>query len=143
MIDIAFSRLQGAPQRLFRSDSRLGLSELKSGEAILTSACTAASQATDNTMKLQLLGDGYKAALFNVFCELPAMEGFEKKNGQIAMQRMKTAFLAEISSVETAKQDISRFMNTHLTTQFQTFTYQGLEARLQQLEAALAALQQK
>ncbi|WP_237769310.1 WH2 domain-containing protein, partial [Vibrio parahaemolyticus] len=139
IVEVAMTRLSGSPHRIFRSDSQLGQVELKSAESILESMAHKASQSLPNEDKLKLLGNGYKDALFKAFCELPFMEGFEQQNGKVAVQKLKSAFCSSIVSTESAQQNICAFMTQHLANGFQSFTFSGLEARLKELEAALAA----
>ncbi|EJG0300415.1 hypothetical protein DFX34_RS21900 [Vibrio parahaemolyticus] len=139
IVEVAMTRLSGSPHRIFRSDSKLGQVELKSAQSILESMEQKASQSLPNEDKLKLLGDGYKDALFKAFCELPCMEGFEQQNGKVAVQKLKSAFCSSIESTESAQQNICTFMHQHLANGFQSFTFSGLEARLKELEAALAA----
>ncbi len=139
IVEVAMTRLSGSPHRIFRSDSKLGQVELKSAQSILESMAQKASQALPNEDKLKLLGNGYKDALFKAFCELPCMEGFEQQNGKVAVQKLKSAFYSSIESTESAQQNICAFMHQHLANGFQSFTFSGLEARLKELEAALAA----
>ncbi|EJQ9764949.1 hypothetical protein NZX34_004631, partial [Vibrio parahaemolyticus] len=139
IVEVAMTRLSGSPHRIFRSDSQLGQVELKSAESILESMAHKASQSLPNEDKLKLLGNGYKDALFKAFCELPCMEGFEQQNGKVAVQKLKSAFCSSIVSTESAPQNICTFMTQHLANGFQSFTFSGLEARLKELEAALAA----
>ncbi|EJG1656693.1 hypothetical protein BWI00_RS04025 [Vibrio parahaemolyticus] len=139
IVEVAMTRLSGSPHRIFRSDSKLGQVELKSAQSILESMAQKASQSLPNEEKLKLLGNGYKDALFKAFCELPCMEGFEQQNGKVAVQKLKSAFCSSIESTESAQQNICTFMHQHLANGFQSFTFSGLEARLKELEAALAA----
>ncbi|EGQ9864476.1 WH2 domain-containing protein [Vibrio parahaemolyticus] len=139
IVEVAMTRLSGSPHRIFRSDSKLGQVELKSAQSILESMAHKASQSLPNEEKLKLLGNGYKDALFKAFCELPCMEGFEQQNGKVAVQKLKSAFCSSIESTESAQQNICVFMHQHLANGFQSFTFSGLEARLKELEAALAA----
>ncbi|HCG6156745.1 WH2 domain-containing protein [Vibrio parahaemolyticus] len=139
IVEVAMTRLSGSPHRIFRSDSKLGQVELKSAQSILESMAQKASQSLPNEDKLKLLGNGYKDALFKAFCELPCMEGFEQQNGKVAVQKLKSAFCSSIESTESAQQNICTFMHQHLANGFQSFTFSGLEARLKELEAALAA----
>ncbi|EJG1561893.1 hypothetical protein CI584_RS09520 [Vibrio parahaemolyticus] len=139
IVEVAMTRLSGSPHRIFRSDSKLGQVELKSAQSILESMAQKASQSLPNEDKLKLLGNGYKDALFKAFCELPCMEGFEQQNGKVAVQKLKSAFCSSIESTESAQQNLCKFMNQHLANGFQSFTFSGLEARLKELEAALAA----
>ncbi|HHC7104969.1 TPA: WH2 domain-containing protein [Vibrio parahaemolyticus] len=139
IVEVAMTRLSGSPHRIFRSDSKLGQVELKSAQSILESMAQKASQSLPNEDKLKLLGNGYKDALFKAFCELPCMEGFEQQNGKVAVQKLKSAFCSSIESTESAPQNICTFMTQHLANGFQHFTFSGLEARLKELEAALAA----
>ncbi|EMG6783498.1 hypothetical protein V5I94_000608 [Vibrio cholerae] len=143
IIEVALKRLQAGRSRLFSTTDAKGTKELKKGDAILESAMSAARAAMSAEEKSALLAGSVKSATFQVFCELPCMEGFTEQNGKAALSALRSAFYQSISSTETAQQDIAKFMKENLASGFSRYHYLGLSSRIAELEAQLAALTAK
>ncbi|EID0733666.1 T3SS2 effector VopL nucleation of actin polymerization [Vibrio parahaemolyticus] len=143
VVDVALKRLQAGRERLFTATDAKGNRELKKGESILESAINAARKAMSAEEKTILLSSNVKSATFNVFCELPCMDGFAEQNGKAAFNSLRTAFYSSFKNTDTAKQDITNFMKDNLRAGFSGYSYQGLTSRVAQLEAQLAALSAK
>lgn len=143
IIEVALKRLQAGRSRLFSTTDAKGTKELKKGDAILESAMSAARAAMSAEEKSALLAGSVKSATFQVFCELPCMEGFTEQNGKAALSALRSAFYQSISSTETAQQDIAKFIKENLASGFSRYQYLGLSSRIAELEAQLAALTAK
>ncbi|TXY45060.1 WH2 domain-containing protein [Vibrio mimicus] len=143
VIDVALKRLQAGRERLFTTTDEKGNRELKKGDAILESAINAARMAMSTEEKNTLLSNNVKSATFEVFCELPCMDGFAEQNGKTAFYALRAAFYSAFKNTDTAKQDITNFMKDNLQAGFSGYSYQGLTNRVAQLEAQLAALSAK
>ncbi|EKF9735364.1 hypothetical protein O1C85_000082 [Vibrio cholerae] len=143
IIEVALKRLQAGRSRLFSTTDAKGTKELKKGDAILESAMSAARAAMSAEEKSALLAGSVKSATFQVFCELPCMEGFTEQNGKAALSALRSAFYQSISSTETAQQDIAKFIKDNLASGFSRYQYLGLSSRIAELEAQLSALTAK
>ncbi|HCE1442490.1 TPA: type III secretion system effector VopL [Vibrio parahaemolyticus] len=143
VIDVALKRLQTGRERLFTTTDEKGNRELKKGDAILESAINAARMAISTEEKNTILSNNVKSATFEVFCELPCMDGFAEQNGKTAFYALRAGFYSAFKNTDTAKQDITKFMKDNLQAGFSGYSYQGLTNRVAQLEAQLAALSAK